>query len=43
MQTVVRVALGTFFGMWAFVISVAILVRIFGAAILGLVLGAAGF
>jgi hypothetical protein len=42
MQTVVRVGLGTFFGLWAFLISIVILGRIFGAQILGILLGAVG-
>ena len=36
MQTVVRVALGVFIGMWAFLLSLLIAGRIFGAALLGL-------
>lgn len=39
MQTVVRVALGTFLGMWAFLISLVLAGRIFGSAILGVFLG----
>ncbi len=38
MQTVVRVALGTFIGMWAFLISLLLVGRIFGSAVLGLLL-----
>ena len=37
MQTVVRVALGVFIGMWGFLLSLVIIGRIFGAAVLGLV------
>ena len=36
MQTVVRVALGTFIGVWGFVISLLLVGKIFGAAVLGL-------
>lgn len=36
MQTVVRVALGTFIGLWAFVISMILIGKVFGAAVLGL-------
>jgi len=36
MQTVVRVALGTFIGMWAFVISMILVGKIFGSAVLSL-------
>lgn len=37
MQTVTRVALGVFIGMWAFMLSIVLMLRIFGTAILGLV------
>jgi len=36
MQTVVRVALGVFVGMWGFVISLILVGKIFGAAVLSL-------
>jgi hypothetical protein len=42
MQTVVRVALGTFLGLWAFIISLVIIGRIFGSQILGILIGAVG-
>jgi hypothetical protein len=38
MQTIVRVALGTFIGLWAFVISLLVIGRLFGTALLDLVL-----
>lgn len=37
MQTVVRVALGVFIGMWAFVISLLLIGRLFGTELLGLI------
>lgn len=36
MQTVARVGLGVFLGMWVFLISLIIVGKIFGAAMLGL-------
>ena len=36
MQTVVRVALGTFIGMWGFVISLILMGKVFGTALLSL-------
>lgn len=36
MQTVVRVGLGVFIGMWAFVISLLLVGKLFGTALLGL-------
>ena len=38
MQTVVRVGLGVFIGMWTFVISLLLIGRLFGTALLGLLL-----
>jgi hypothetical protein len=38
MQTVVRVALGVFIGMWAFLLSLVIAAQIFGSALLGFIL-----
>lgn len=35
MQTVVRVALGVFIGMWGFLISLFLAGKIFGSALLG--------
>lgn len=36
MQTVVRVGLGVFLGMWSFVISLLLIGKLFGTALLGL-------
>lgn len=36
MQTVVRVGLGVFIGTWAFVISLLLIGKLFGTALLGL-------
>lgn len=36
MQTVVRVGLGVFLGIWAFVISILLAGKLFGTALLGL-------
>lgn len=38
MQTVVRVGLGVFIGMWAFMVSLLLLGKLFGTALLGLIL-----
>lgn len=38
MQTVVRVALGTFIGMWGFVISLILVGKLFGTALLSLLI-----
>jgi len=38
MQTVVRVGLGVFIGMWAFMISLLLVGKLFGMALLSLVL-----
>ncbi len=37
MQTVVRVGLGVFLGMWGFTISLLLIGKLFGTALLGLV------
>jgi hypothetical protein len=37
MQTVVRVGLGVFLGLWAFMISLLLVGKLFGTALLGLV------
>ncbi len=36
MQTVIRVGLGVFIGMWAFVITLLLVGKLFGTALLGL-------
>ncbi len=36
MQTVIRVGLGVFIGMWAFVITLLLIGKLFGTALLGL-------
>lgn len=36
MQTVVRVGLGVFLGVWAFTISLLLIGKLFGTALLGL-------
>lgn len=36
MQTVIRVGLGVFLGMWAFVITLLLIGKLFGTALLGL-------